>query len=74
MLPDGKFWHIAGGLLAPEPAKAEMIQWLYNLSVNLKKTIAVYNVSSEEAATFQAAGFIVNKFGEEPVVDLCNID
>ncbi len=74
VLPDGKFWHIAGGLLAPEPAKAEMIQWLYNLSVNLKKTIAVYNVSSEEAATFQAAGFIVNKFGEEPVVDLCNID
>ena len=74
VLPDGKFWHIAGGLLAPEPAKANMIQWLYDLSVHQKKTIAVYNVAAEEAATFQAAGFVVNKFGEEPVMDLCNVN
>ena len=70
VLADGRFWHIAGGLLAAEPAKADMIQWLYELSVNQRKTIAVYNVSELEAATFKAAGFVVNKFGEEPVVDL----
>ena len=74
VLPDGRFWHVAGGLLAPEPARADMIQWLFDLSVSQKKTIAVYNVSHEEAATFRAAGFVVNKFGEEPVIDLQSVN
>lgn len=70
VLIDGRFWHIAGNLLAPECLKPEIIRWLYEISSRQKRTIAVYNVSQSDALRFQNAGFVVNKFGEEPILDL----
>ncbi len=74
VLADGRYWHIGGGLVAPETVKPEMIQWLRQLSREFRKTIAVYNVPEDEAVRFQQAGFVVNKLGEEPIVDLGHID
>jgi len=51
-----------------------MIDWLKDLSIEEQNTIAVYNVSAEEALAFRAAGFVVNKLGEEPVIDLGDVD
>lgn len=73
VVPDGRFWHIAGGILAPDAVKPEMIAWLSALAQDHRKTIAVYNVPEIDAKVFRAAGFIVNKFGEEPVIDLGKI-
>lgn len=70
VLVDGRFWHIAGNLLAPETMKPEIIHWLHEISRSQKRTIAVYNVSQSDALQFQDAGFVVNKFGEEPILDL----
>lgn len=69
VIPHGRFWHIAGGLLAPESLKPSMIQWLAEVSKNQKKTVAVYNVSETDAVCFHKAGFVVNKFGEEPILN-----
>ena len=69
VLEDGRFWHIAGGLLADEATKPKMAHWLAGLSEQQNKTIAVYNVNRHDAALLQDEGFIVNKFGEEPVLN-----
>ena len=74
VLVDGRFWHIAGGLLASESLKPRIIHWLRELAHEHHRTIAVYNVSYEEALLFQEAGFVVNKFGEEPVLNLQKTD
>lgn len=70
VLDDRKFWHIPGGLIAEETLKTKMISWLREVSEEKKKTIAVYNMSEDEARLFKAEGFIVNKFGDEAVLDL----
>lgn len=69
VLEDGRFWHIAGGLLADEATKPKMAHWLAGLSEQQNKTIAVYNVNRHDAGLLQDEGFIVNKFGEEPVLN-----
>lgn len=74
VLVDGRFWHIAGNLLAPENLKPEMIRWLSELSSNHNRTIAVYNVSEADAQKFRDCGFVVNKFGEEPILNLHQLD
>lgn len=74
VLADGRYWHIAGGLLAPEELKPAMIDWLRKLSVNGRRTIAVYNVPLVDALRFQQAGFVVNKFGEEALLNPQNAD
>ncbi|MEZ6133180.1 MAG: DUF2156 domain-containing protein [Planctomycetaceae bacterium] len=68
VLVDGKFWHVSGSLLAPEPLKPDMIRMLRQISECSRKTIAVYNVSQTDALSFQRQGFVVNKFGEEAVL------
>ena len=67
---DGNIWHIAGGILAPELLKSEMINWLTRISIEHRKTIAVYNVCQNDAVKFAEFGFVVNKLGEEPMVRL----
>ena len=73
VLEDGKFWHIAGGLLSSKAYKPQMIEWLAELSQCTKKTLAVYNVCHSDAVLLGDAGFVVNKFGEEPILDLADL-
>ena len=46
----------------------------HSYATQKKQTIAVYSVSAEEVPLFHEAGFAVNKFGEEPVIDLGSLD
>lgn len=73
VLEDGKFWHIAGGLLASAAYKPQMIEWLAQVAKTTRKTLAVYNVSHSDAVLFGNAGFVVNKFGEEPILELADL-
>lgn len=73
VLADGRHWHIAGGFLAPEDMKPEIIHWLRTIPEEHNRQIAVYNVSSLDAQRFREAGFVVNKFGEEPILKLGEI-
>lgn len=62
------FWHIAGGLLADESHKPKMAHWLAGLAEQQNKTIAIYNVDRRDALLLQNEGFVINKFGEEPIL------
>lgn len=42
VFPDGKFWHISGGLIAPDDLKPEMIRWLKQIAEHRRIGIAVY--------------------------------
>lgn len=68
--PDGRFWHVAGGIIAADGLKRSVVHWLRRISDQQKRTIAVYSVPAEEARLYRDAGFAVNKFGEEPFLDL----
>ena len=69
---DGRHWHVAGGIVAPTELKPQFVQWLKQSCEAQKRTLAVYSVSAEDVVTYQQAGFAVNKFGEELVIDLKN--
>ena len=74
VLPDGRYWHIAGGLITSPQLKPDMIQWLKQISRQQRRTIAIYSIPTAEVNSYRDAGFSVNKFGEEPVLDLGQID
>lgn len=69
VLEDGRFWHVAGGLLADDDVKPKMAHWLAGVSEQENKTIAVYNVNRRDALLLQDEGFVINKFGEEPILN-----
>lgn len=71
---DNRFWHIPGGIVADEFHKPVAVKWLRHVAETQRRTVAVYSVSAEEAPLFREAGFIVNKFGEEPILDLAQLD
>jgi phosphatidylglycerol lysyltransferase len=73
VLPDFHVWHMPGGIIAPSHLKPMMIDELKKLALAQKKIVAVYSVGEDEVSMFQNAGFAVNKFGEEPVLDLGGI-
>lgn len=74
VLPDGRFWHVAGGLIASPHLKQAMIQWLKQISLKQRRTIIIYSIPTTEVNAYREAGFSVNKFGEEPMLDLGQID
>lgn len=74
VLPDGRYWHVAGGLIADEHLKPQIIQWLKEISLRQRRTIAIYSVPAADADSYREAGYSVNKFGEEPVIELGQLD
>ncbi|MCA8990456.1 MAG: DUF2156 domain-containing protein [Planctomycetaceae bacterium] len=73
VLPHLKYWHMPGGILAPDELKPQVVDWLKEISQQQRKTIAVYNVNPEHMPLFLEAGYEINKLGEEPVLDLGGI-
>lgn len=71
---DGRFWHLAGGMIAHPDLKPQMVQWLKDISSKQRQTILVYSVCDNELDEYRRAGYAINKFGEEPIVDLANMD
>ena len=70
----GWYWHAAGGLLADEPDKPAIIKHLKELGQREGVMIAVYSISPNDAPLFAEAGYDINKFGEEPVLDLGDLN
>jgi phosphatidylglycerol lysyltransferase len=68
-----KHLHVTGGLLAPESEKPRLLQALRGLVGGRTKTVNCYSILEEEIPLFEAAGFQINKFGEEPVLELGNV-
>lgn len=73
VLPDGRYWHVAGGLIASPHLKPAIIQWLKQISLQQRRTIIIYSIPTSEVNAYREAGFSVNKFGEEPMLDLGQI-
>lgn len=71
---DRKFWHIPGSIIGDDCHKPQAVEWLKNEALRQGRTVAVYSVTTEESSLFRAAGFAVNKFGEEPMIDLVDLD
>jgi len=71
--PDGRFWHIPGGMIAHPDLKSQMIEWLKEVSQKQRQTVLVYTVGTEELEQYRQAGYAINKFGEEPILDLGNL-
>lgn len=71
---DGRFWHMPGGVIGPRQLQPRVIRWLTQIADRQRVTTAVYSVGPEEADWYREAGFRVNKFGEEPIVDLEDLD
>ena len=71
---DQSFWHIPGGIIADERKKPSTVFWLKQLAAKQRRTIAVYSVNAEEVPLYREAGYAINKFGEEPVLDLGSLN
>jgi phosphatidylglycerol lysyltransferase len=71
---DRKYWHIPGGIIAGDEHKPPTVEWLKQIACQQRRTVAVYSVKTDEVPLFHEAGFAVNKFGEEPVIDLEGLD
>ena len=74
VVKQGRYWHAPGGLLADEPDKPALVAQLAEIARRERVMVAVYSVNATDAPLFVQAGFDVNKFGEEPVLDLSNLD
>ncbi|MEZ6057832.1 MAG: DUF2156 domain-containing protein [Planctomycetaceae bacterium] len=69
-----RFWHIPGGILSSPEDRPEVISWLKSIAEKQRVTVAVYSVGKEDVPLFAERGFEINKWGEEPVLDLGSID
>jgi phosphatidylglycerol lysyltransferase len=73
LFPDGKYWHIPGGIISSDGTKQSIIHQLKQQAIKHKKLVAVYSVLQEDLPYYINAGFVVNKFGEEPIVNLSGL-
>lgn len=74
VLPHGRYWHIPGGLLAPDALKPRMVAWLKRISAKSRRTTAFYSIGDDDLSLFRNEGYEINKMGEEPVLGLGGID
>ncbi len=74
VLTDGKYWHIPGGILAPEELKPRIIRWLKEISEVQGLTLLLYSILPEEVGLFREAGYEINMLGVEPIIELGNVD
>lgn len=71
---DGRYWHIPGGIIGDEGLKPNTVRWLKDVAARQRLTVAVYSVSKEDVPLYQEAGYCVNKLGEEPILNLRDLD
>lgn len=74
VLPQGRYWHIPGGILAPDELKQDIIFWLQAISRARSKTLIMYSIAEEDLPLFREAGFEINLLGAEPTMPLGEID
>lgn len=67
--------HVPGGMLAPDDAgKLELLRGLTNQLGPSCLSINVYSILDKDLPLLERAGYQINKFGEEPVLDLGAVD
>ncbi|MFV0445898.1 MAG: phosphatidylglycerol lysyltransferase domain-containing protein [Planctomycetaceae bacterium] len=70
-----KFINVPGGMLAPtDDAKLELLLALRNQVSTKVKVVNCYSVLDKDIPLYERAGYQINKFGEEPVLELGDID
>lgn len=74
VLPDRKYWHVPGGILAPEELKPKVCKWLKEVSAAHKKTILMYSLNPRLMPLFREVGWEVNMLGIEPIMELGDVD
>lgn len=74
VIPDGKFWHIPGGILAPLERHKQIARWLKQTADSQGKTLALYSIGHQNVAAFRESGYEVSRFGMEPCLDLRNLN
>lgn len=65
-----KHLHMPGGLLAADEDKPRLLEVLRGLVGREGRTINCYSLTDADLPLFERYGFQINKFGEEPVLDL----
>ena len=73
--PGLRHLHVPGGMLAPDDAgKLELLRGLVRQLGPNCLSINVYSILDKDLPLLEQAGYQINKFGEEPVLDLGAID
>jgi phosphatidylglycerol lysyltransferase len=67
---DRHYVHIAGGLLAPERTKADLLVEMVRWSERDRLVPSFYNLTDDDLPLFRDHGFQLTKWGEEALVDL----
>jgi phosphatidylglycerol lysyltransferase len=70
----GSYILVGGGLIAPDEHKAQLVKEFVTFARFRKYRIAFHNIGEHELPLFREQGFEVTKWGEEPIVDLGNLD
>lgn len=73
ILPDGRFWHVGGGLVCPDKMKPQMIRWLKEVAARQSKTILLFSIGQADVDLFREAGYEINRLGLEPVIPLGDV-
>lgn len=71
---NGKYWHVSGGVIAPNKMQPVIVNWIKQISARQRQVIALYSVTEEDLPLYVDAGFEVTKFGEEPILNLGELD
>jgi phosphatidylglycerol lysyltransferase len=71
---DGRYRHLAGGLLASPQAKEELLAEVVRWADRERLLLSFYNLTDDDLPLVREHGFQVTKWGEEAIVDLstCN--
>jgi phosphatidylglycerol lysyltransferase len=70
---DGRYLHVAGGLLAPRNAKPQLLSELVRWADARRLVLVCYNMGDDDLPLLVDAGFQVTKWGEEAIVDLSGV-
>lgn len=70
VIVSGRYHHISGGILAPEPERRRIIAELGEYSRRTKCLIACYSIGESDLPLFEEAGWEITKFGEDTTLPL----
>jgi phosphatidylglycerol lysyltransferase len=71
---DGRYWHIAGGILAPDELVPQIISWL-KVSTQASGTAVLFHAMPERLMPeFADGGWEITMVGIEPIIELETVD
>ncbi|HEV3136914.1 MAG TPA: phosphatidylglycerol lysyltransferase domain-containing protein, partial [Pirellulales bacterium] len=67
---DGRYIHIAGGLLAAPDSKSQLLAEIVHWADRERLVLTFYNLTDDDLPLVRDFGFQVTKWGEEALIDL----